>query len=146
MKKLKIDFGSGYNANKKYKTCDITYSPMLDYVYDEENNKILYCERNTVDEFYIRNVVHHIRNLNRTFQCLYNYLKHDGKIIIIDVRKEFYKQNLILDVVWYRYIIPRYDIWFSNVYRDYFKILKDMGFLLQNTYIENEKEVSIWKK
>ena len=28
---LKIDFGSGYNPNKEYKTCDITGSPILDY-------------------------------------------------------------------------------------------------------------------
>ena len=38
---LKIDFGSGYNPRKGYKTCDITYSPFLDYVYDIHKNKII---------------------------------------------------------------------------------------------------------
>ena len=35
---LKIDFGSGYSPRKGYSTCDITYSPFLDYVYDIQLN------------------------------------------------------------------------------------------------------------
>ena len=145
-KKLKIDFGSGYNPNKDYKVCDITYLPNLDYVYDEENNVIIGCSKNSVDEFYLRNVVHHLPSIERTFICLINYLKGDGIIKIIDVRKEFYKQNVILDILWYRYIIPRYEIWFSRYYRDYFKILEDLGMQRIEYYLQEEKEVSVWKK
>lgn len=143
---LKIDFGSGYNPNKEYKLCDITFLPNLDYAYDIEKNVIIGCCENSVDEFYLRNVVHHIKDLSYTFTCLYRYLKKDGVLKIIDVREEFYKQNLILDIIWYRYVIPRYEIWFSNKYRNYFDVLEKMGFQLEETYFENEKEVSIWKK
>ena len=144
--KLKIDFGSGYNPQKGYKSCDITYSPTLDYVYDVEENEIIGCEENSVDEFYMRNVVHHIKDLDKTFSCLKRYLKKDGVIRIIDVRKEDYLKNVVLDIVWYRYVIPRYEIWFSDTYRDYFKILKSMNFKLIETYETGEKEVSLWRK
>lgn len=144
--KLKIDFGSGYNPNPEYKTCDITYLPNLDYVYDQDNNIILGCTINSVDEFYLRNVVHHLPDMERTFKCLLSYLKHNGEIKIVDVRKEFYKQNVILDIIWYRYVIPRYEVWFSNHYRDYFIVLENLGMKRIDYYIENEKEVSVWKR
>lgn len=143
---LKIDFGSGYNPNKEYKLCDITYLPNLDYVYDQRENIILGCEENTVDEFYLRNVVHHLPDMRKTFSCLARYLKKKGIIKIIDCRREFYKQNVILDILWYRYVIPRYEVWFSNHYRDYFSILKELGFEQVDYFIEQEKEVSIWRK
>lgn len=145
-KPLKIDFGSGYNPNEGYKTCDITYLPNLDYVYDQDRNVILGCRKDSVDEFYLRNVVHHLPNIQRTFSCLTRYLKKDGIIKIIDCRKECYKQNLILDIIWYRYVTPRYEIWFSNHYRDYFTILKNLGFEQIDYYVQEEKEVSMWKK
>ncbi len=145
-KKLKIDFGSGYNPNKDYKVCDITNLPNLDYVYDQENNEILGCYENTVDEFYLRNVVHHLPNMERTFKCLFKYLKDNGEIKIIDVRKEYFKQNVILDILWYRYVIPRYEVWFSKCYRDYFKILESLGMERTLYYIQEEKEVSVWRK
>lgn len=145
-RKLKIDFGSGYNPNKDYKICDITYLPNLDYVYDQENNVIIGCEKVSVDEFYLRNVVHHIPDMERTFKCLLKYLKDDGEIKIIDVRKEYFKQNVILDTLWYRYVIPRYEVWFSNYYRDYFKVLESLGMERVKYYIQDEKEVSVWRK
>lgn len=141
---LKIDFGSGYNPKNGYKTCDITNAPFLDFMYD--GNKIIGCKENSVDEFYLRNVVHHIENLEDVFSMLHHYLKKNGIIKIIDVRKECYKQNVILDIIWYRYVMPRREIWFSFVYRDYFEILKNTGFKLVKQYIENEKEVSMWRK
>ena len=143
---LKIDFGSGYNPNKEYKTCDITFLPNLDYAYDIFNNTIIGLEENTVDEFYLRNVVHHIKDLDATFEMLYRYLKPGGIIKIIDVRKEYFKKNVILDIIWYRYVIPRYEIWFSRTYREYFNNLKKLKLeLLKKEFIE-EKEVSIWRR
>ncbi len=141
---LKIDFGSGYNPKSGYKTCDITNAPFLDFAYDGE--KIIGCKKNSVDEFYLRNVIHHIPNLKEVFLMFHFYLKRNGKIKIIDVRKEYYKQNVILDIIWYRYVIPRNEIWFSPIYRDYFEILKMIGFTLVEQYYEDEKEVTIWKK
>lgn len=116
---LKIDFGSGYNPKKGYKTCDVTYGPFLDYVYDEEKNQILYCKKESVDEFYMRNVVHHVKDLPKLFECLKYYLKVNGIITIIDAREDYFLKNVILDIIWYRYVILRYDIWFSRSYRDY---------------------------
>ena len=146
MESLKIDFGSGYNHKEGYKSCDIVPLPNLDYFYDEQNDKILYLEEASVDEFYLRNVVHHIKNIEKTFKCLDKYLKKGAIITIIDVRKECYGANLFLDNLWYRGIIPREEIWFSPTYRDYFQILKSMSYRNIEYKIENEKEVSIWKK
>lgn len=143
---LKIDFGSGYNPNKGYKLCDITYSPVLDYVYDQDNNVIIGAEENTVDEFYLRNVVHHLPDIAKTFTCLKKYLKVGGRIKIIDVRKEYFKQNLFLDRLWYRFVIPRPEVWYSTTYRDYFTILKELGFKLISYEYKEEKEMSEWEK
>ena len=146
MEKLKIDFGSVYNPNSDYKICDITYLPNLDYVYNQDDNVIVGCEYCSVDEFYLRNVVHHLPDMKKTFSCLIKYLKTNGEIKIIDVRKEYFKQNLILDILWYRYVIPRYEVWFSKCYRDYFKILESLGMEKIDYYIQDEKEVSVWRK
>lgn len=141
---LKIDFGSGYRPKKGYKTCDITNSPFLDFYYD--GISIIGCKKHSVDEFYLRNVVHHIPNLKEVFSMFHFYLKKNGTIKIIDVRKEFYLQNVILDIIWYHYVIPRNEIWFSTIYRDYFEILEEAGFMLMEYYLEKEKEVTVWKK
>lgn len=143
---LKIDFGSGYNPKPGYKTCDITYAPFLDFAYDEDKNQILYCEEGSVDEFYLRNVVHHVKDFTKLFSCLKTYLKENGTIVIVDVREEFFAKNVILDTIWYRYVIPRYEIWFAKYYRDYSKVLTKLGFVKIDYYTHEEKEVSIWQK
>ena len=143
---LKIDFGSGYNPNREYKTCDITYSPTLDYVYDIKKQTILGLEENAVDEFYLRNVVHHIKELEMTFLVLKRYLKKGGILHIIEANKEHFTQNVILDIFWYRWLIPRQEIWFSQYYRDYKKILQKIGFMKKAEMQKEEKEESIWIK
>lgn len=141
---LKIDFGSGYNPKEGFKTCDITTSPMLDYYF---NGMVIdELEFKSVDEFYSRNVLHHIENLEYTLKLLYRYLKQHGTLTIIECRKEFYETNYFLDILWYRGIIPRPEIFISKEYRDYNSIMVSIGFRLYHRYFENEKEVSIWKK
>lgn len=146
MKKLKIDFGSGYNHKNNFKSCDFTLCPLLDYHYDIDKNIIEDLDFESVDEFYIRNVIHHLPDIKYTLTCLDKYLKIGGYLTIIDVRKEFYKQNVFLDRLWYRFIIPRNDIWFSEVYREYKQIILGMNYKLVRFYNKEEKEVSIWKK
>ena len=107
--RLKIDFGSGYHPKEGYKTCDITFAPFLDYVYDRKTNLILGCKENSVDEFYLKNVLHHA-NIRKVSECLYRYLKKDGIITIIEPLPEKYESNRCLDIYWYRYIYPRYEI------------------------------------
>ena len=110
-----------------------------------KKDTILDLKEKSVDEFYLRNVVHHIPDLKRTFKCLKKYLKDDGKIKIIECKKENYHANWFLDSLWYRYIIPREEVWFSYKYRDYKKILLNIGFKKIESYEENEKETSIWE-
>lgn len=79
MTKLCIDFGSGYNPKTGYKTCDITTFPQLDFQYDGKD-EIVGLREKSVDVFYLRNVVHHIPDLQRTFTTLKKYLKVGGKL------------------------------------------------------------------
>lgn len=148
MNHLKIDIGSGYAPAKHYSTCDITKLPYLDYII--ENNKIFNKTRelnnNEVSIFRMRNCLHHIKDLDSLFQNLYKYLKINGKIIIIECRKEFYKANLFLDTLWYRYVIPRNEVWFSEQYRDYIITAKKYNLKVVSSTIDNEKEIIILEK
>lgn len=143
---LNIDFGSGYNPKEGYKTCDNTFSPMLDYCYDEKNNKILGLEPHSVDNFHIRNVLHHIKDIPRLIDCLSYYLSPTGQITVIDCRQEYFEQNLILDILWYRYIIPRYEVKFNLKYIDYASIFKAKGYQVIFHKYEQEKEIYIFTK
>jgi ubiquinone/menaquinone biosynthesis C-methylase UbiE len=143
---LKIDFGSGYNPKEGYKTCDITKAPYLNYYYDIKSNEIIGLKESTVDKFHLRNVIHHIEDIDVVLNKLHTYLKTDGIVEIIECRKEHYKSNFFLDRLWYRFIIPRNEIWFSETYRDYTKVLNQLGFTLIHKEYINEKEVSLWKK
>ena len=59
---LFIDYGSGYNPKKGYKTCDFTTNPCLDYnVIDYKiYNKDGELPHKSVSIFRLRNVIHHI--------------------------------------------------------------------------------------
>lgn len=144
---LFIDYGSGYNPKKGYKTCDFTTNPCLDYnVIDYKiYNKDGELPHKSVSIFRLRNVIHHIPNLQKLFENLKNYLMDDGVIEIIDVNEEHYKQNLCLDNLWYRYVNKRNDIWISQNYRDYAKIASKMFKILHN-FKENEKECIVLTK
>lgn len=145
---IKIDFGSGYNPKKGYSSCDITCSPMLDFVW---LNNALYSKHGrvaseTVDKVYCRNVLHHIPNLDVTLKALCSYLKPGGALKIIDCDKAHFGTNNLLDKIWYRYIIPRPDIYIANEYRDYIAMLKSLNMrLLYKANIE-EKEITVWYK
>lgn len=135
---MKIDFGSGYNPEKGYLTCDMTYSPALDYVYDIQSNEILYCEENSVTEFRLKNVLHHCKNIQRISECLYRYLKENGVVRIIEPRPEKYDSNRSLDIFWYRYIYPRYEIFIPPVKRvDYVSIFSGKFEIVSHDTDEN---------
>lgn len=145
MRKLRIDFGSGYNPKKGYKTCDVTTNPMLDYQYDGKDT-IIGLEENSIDVFYMRNVVHHIPNLQITFKAIRKYIKSSGKLIIIDCNRKHFNTNVILDKIWYRYVGNDNNIFISETYRDYMKILTELGF--KQTFYKQlkEKEITIYGK
>ena len=135
---LKIDFGSGYNPQKNFKTCDMTFAPYLDYVYDKENNIILNLEEHSVDIFRLKNVLHHC-NIDNVVQCLKKYLKSNGEIIIIEPKIQYYESNRCLDIFWYRYIYPRYEISIPPIKRiNYVDIFLKYDFMI---YKKDENEI-----
>lgn len=145
MRKLFIDFGCGYNPKKGYKTCDVTTNPMLDYQYDGKDY-IIGLEENSVDVFYMRNVVHHVPNLLRTFNAIKKYLKRSGRLIIIECNEKYFDANVILDKIWYRYVGNDNNIFIAETYRDYMNILAELGF--KQTFYKQlkEKEKSVYER
>lgn len=145
MNKLYIDFGSGYNPKKGYKTCDVVTNPMLDYWYDGHNT-IVGLKEASVDIFYLRNVIHHIPNLYKTLSVIKKYLKHKGKLIIIDCNKEHFNTNVILDKIWYRYVRNDNQIFISESYRDYMDVLIELGFKPLYYKQIKEKEITRYER
>jgi len=137
---MKIDFGCGYNPKDGYQTCDITGYPQLDYFYDSNQNKIIGLEDNTVEEIHCRNVIHHIKDLKKLFIEFKRVLMPNGTIVIIEANRESYETNVFLDKLWYRSIIPRMDIWFSETYRDFIKYIP-RGLKVTSNEIVDEKQI-----
>ena len=137
-----LDFGSGYNPKKNWKTCDI-YG-YVDYYFDPIEYKID-ADDNIFDGIMCRNVIHHIKDLNKLSKEFSRVMKSSSSLFIIESNKEHYSSNYYLDYLWYRYIIPRYEIWFSNEYRDcrnYFN--QDFDLFYYGKY--DEKELFIFTK
>lgn len=136
---MKLDFGSGYNPKEGFKTCDVTMSPFLDYSFDTSEYKVS-CPDSSFEEINVRNVLHHVKDLKKLFQEFKRILTPNGILVITEPRLQFYKQNIILDTIWYRYVIPRYEVWFSPEYRNYTELLPEF-FQLVDVRYENEKEI-----
>lgn len=69
----------------------------------------------------------------------------NGTIEIVECSKEYYNTNYYLDYLWYRFIIPRYEIWFSKNYRDYILAAESHGFIVTNRFKKYEKEYTTLK-
>ena len=145
---LSIDIGSGYNPAPGYRTADITRAPFLDYVI--KGNRIYSGEGEIADGtvacFRMRNVAHHVRDLDGLLGNLLRYLRPGGTLEIIDCDAGHYAANRCLDNLWYRYVIPRKEIYIAGQYRDYAKIAKKLGFRLKKKFSESEKETTILEK
>lgn len=137
----RLDFGSGYNPEEDYETCDI-YGH-VDYYFDPIEYKID-VEDNTFDIVRCRNVIHHIKDIRRLSAELSRITKGCGILEITEARKEHYKSNYFLDYLWYRFIIPRYEIWFSTKYRDCRYFFSE--FELEDYKVLDEKERFIFIK
>ena len=123
--------------------CDVTTDPSLDYQYDGFD-VIVGLREKSVDEFHVRNVIHHMPDIKRTIRCLKRYLKIKGKIVIIDCDDKHFKTNVCLDNVWYRFINKNNKIFISQVWRDYFAIMRDEGFVCQTKTNDGFKDMSTW--
>lgn len=141
---MKLDFGSGHNPKKGYKKGDITKSPFIDFVIDPNSYKVD-CKNNMFDEVLLRNTIHHIKDLPILFKELKRILTKNGKVVIVEPSKEAYKANVCLDVLWYRYIMPRYEIWISPEYRNIVEYAKT-EFDVKSIKQQNEKDIIILTK
>jgi len=136
----KLDFGSGYNPEKDFKTCDI-YG-YVDYYFDPISYKVYTNDK--FDYIRCRNVIHHIKDIHKLSKEFNRLLNDGGTLEIIEPRKEYYSENYYLDYLWYRFVIPRYEVWFCNHYRDcrnYFNEFELIGYKT-----EDEKEIFIYCK
>jgi len=138
----RLDYGSGYNPRKNFYTADI-YGH-VDYYIDPTTYKL--NTNNKFDFILARNVLHHIKNLDKLVKEFYSMLNDNGRVAVIEPAKEYYKQNYILDYIWYRFVIPRYEVWFCDHYRDYEKNFIANGFRLLKSFRLKEKEVKLFLK
>ncbi len=144
---LRIDFGSGYNPRPGYKTCDFIPLPTLDYWFDANNNVIMGLSEDSVDEFYLRNTIHHIPDLQGLCRLLYKYLRSNGIITVIEPCPSAFPVNYLLDCIYYRWVNSKPEIWFSSEYRDYFRCFVVNGFsILESRAIDNVYIKSIFRK
>lgn len=134
---LCIDFGSGYNPQIGFKTCDVNVG--CDY------NSIGEVEDNSVDYLRARNVLHHIEDVDSLIKEFKRVLKKDAKVIILDCRKDFFKINVLLDTIWYRSVNKRDDIFIRQSYLNYVDIFINNGFKLIIDMNIKEKELKIFK-
>jgi len=136
-----LDFGSGYNPLNDYETCDI-YGH-VDHYFDPIEYKID-VEDNTFDIIRCRNVIHHIKDIRRLSAEFHRIMKGYGILEITEARQEHYKANYFLDCLWYRFVIPRHEVWFSKTYRDCRDYFNE--FVLEDYQIMEEKERFIFIK
>ena len=87
----------------------MTQAPFLDYSYDVDTNTITDLQAQSVDKFFMKNVIHHC-NIDNIITILDKYLKVSGQVEIIEPTVDSYESNRSLDIVWYRIIIPRYEV------------------------------------
>jgi ubiquinone/menaquinone biosynthesis C-methylase UbiE len=145
---MKLDFGSGYNPAHGYKTCDCTGNPMLDYHFDAVKYRIADCRASTFDLIRCKNVIHHVPDIKKLFIELVRVLKPKGSLLIIEPTPKAYPVNVFLDTLWYRSIIPREEVWFSSVWRDYRNILTEsqMSVILEFVNNTGDKLITVAKK
>lgn len=138
----RLDFGSGHNPIDGYKTCDVVPRPFLDYLV---RDNAIDCSDGMFDEIYCRNTIHHVKDIQPICDELFRVLRDDGILKIVECREEKYFANLILDNLWYRFINRNAEVFIAKKYRDYKKIFAKKFILIKET-INNEKEITAWKK
>jgi len=131
-----VDVGSGYNPKSGYLTCDS--SSYCDFHSIEEIP-------NNVDRFHIRNVLHHIKDLDNFVDKIKTKSYKNTIIEVIDCVEDHYKSNIFLDKLYYRYIFNRSDIFIQETYRDLEQYFIKNGFILKNKHIKNEKLILKFK-
>jgi 2-polyprenyl-3-methyl-5-hydroxy-6-metoxy-1,4-benzoquinol methylase len=131
---MKLDYGSGSQPKEGFLTSDFVGTPIYDFYV--KDYRVVDAKDNSFDSIHCRNVIHHIpeKDLPILFDEFRRLLKPNGQLIISEPRKEFHKQNLILDIIWYRFLKDDREIIIPQEYVDYKQYLNDFEII----GIENE--------
>lgn len=135
---MKLDYGSGRQPKEGFLTSDFCGAPNYDFYI--KDYKVIGAKDHSFDVVHVRNVIHHIpeKDLPILFDEFYRLLKPDGTLIISEPRKEFHKQNLILDIIWYRFLVYDDKIMLPYKYVDYKKYLNDFEMIDSQNEFNNE--------
>ena len=141
---MKLDYGSGRQPKEGFMTSDFIGSPNYDFYI--KDYKVLGANDHSFDAIHCRNVIHHIpkQDLPILFAEFKRLLKHDGQLIISEPRKEYHQQNLILDIIWYRFIVNDRKIMIPQEYVDYKQYLSE--FRVVDIQHEHRNEIIVCSK
>lgn len=136
---MKLDYGSGRQPKEGFLTSDFCGAPGYDFYI--KDYKVLGAEDHSFDVIHCRNVIHHIpeKDLPLLFNEFNRLLKKDGQLIISEPREDFHLQNLILDIIWYRFLVFDDKIMIPKKYVDYKQYLSD--FEMISTVNEHNNEI-----
>lgn len=135
---MKLDYGSGRQPKEGFLTSDFCGAPNYDFYI--KDYKVLGTKDHSFDVIHCRNVIHHIpeKDLPLLFAEFKRLLKHNGQLIISEPRKELHLQNLILDIIWYRFLTYDRSIMLPQKYVDYKKYLTDFEIIEIEDEYNNE--------
>ncbi|WP_251030839.1 MULTISPECIES: class I SAM-dependent methyltransferase [unclassified Exiguobacterium] len=142
--KMKLDYGSGSQPKEGFLSSDFCGAPNYDYFI--QDYRVIGAKDGSFDVIHCRNVIHHIpeQDLPILFKEFDRLLKPGGRLIISEPRKEFHKENLILDIIWYRYLKNERKISLPLHYVDWRKYAN--FFSQVNTKYEFNNEIVTYKK
>lgn len=135
---MKLDYGSGRQPREGFMTSDFCGAPNYDFYI--QDYKVLDAKDHTFDVIHCRNVIHHIpkQDLPTLFAEFNRLLKYDGQLIISEPREEFHQQNLILDIIWYRFLTYDRNIMIPQEYVDYKQYMADFEIIETENEYNNE--------
>lgn len=141
---MKLDYGSGSQPKQGYLTSDFCGISQYDYMI--QDYKVIGAQDGMFETIHCRNVIHHIpkEDLPILVNEFKRLLKKGGRLIISEPRKEFHKQNLILDIIWYRFLKNETKIKLPTEYVDYKKYLNGFDYIASHDEFNNE--IIVFKK
>ena len=143
---IKLDYGSGAKPREGFKTSDFTGTSNLDYFIVDY--RVIDLEDNSCDVIHCRNVIHHIpeQDLPILFDEFNRLLKKGGKLIISEPKEEYHKQNLFLDMIWYRFLVYNKNIMLPLKYVNFRNFVKSGVFTLVSEEMDKKNEVLTYMK
>ena len=135
---MKLDYGSGSQPKEGFLSSDFCGAPHYDFYI--KDYKVMDAKDHSFDTIHCRNVIHHIpkTDFHKLFTEFKRLLKHDGQLIISEPKEEFHKQNLILDIIWYRFVTNNRDIMLPKEYVNYKQYLNDFEMIEAEDEFNNE--------